>query len=320
MADDDIPVLVDVHARPNASATAAPFVLTADIKAALIAELTPPLRAQLAAEMRDEIQSFIASETQKSSEVQHIDAHKVHAEIQARLQDETTAHLDKLKADLSTDLPKMLHTNAALIEADLQQAFAEKLTSMQAASVESAQLTLSTTLPEIREALMREVKETLATVETNSVMQASQALRDKMVAMDEGIFKAHQSKMTDAFNVFYDELAQKSQTELSVFVEALQLQSQQQLEEKLAGSFPALYQQMADQLMTDLKSQLTALADETRTDFTEALNVAMPAVETALADKVNTVLADEMPKIQQHLSETIQAEVKQILSEVRLAV
>lgn len=316
MEDDDIPVLVDVRARPNA----APFVLTADIKASLVAEIAPILRAQLAAEMRDEIQAFIQAETQASQQNHQLDIKKIAAEVQSQVLDDTTTFVDKLKADLATDVPKMLHSNASLIEADLVTSLTTRLNEMQEAGIVSVQASLDDALPTLKAQCLDDIKATLATVENNTVMQASQALRDKMVAMDDGLFKAHQTKITESLNLVYEELSQKSQTELSMFVDALQLQSQQQLEEKLAASFPALYQKMADDLLADLQSQLSGLADSTKTNFTEALNVSMPAIETALTDKVQAVLAKELPSIQQHLSEVIQLEVKALLSSVRLAV
>jgi hypothetical protein len=316
MEDDDIPVLVDVRARP----TAAPFVLTADNKASLITEIAPTLRAQLAAEMRDEIQAFIQAETQASQQNHQLDVKKIAAEVRSQVLEETATFVDKLKADLATDVPKMLHSNANLIESDLVENLTARLNEMQSAGIASVQSSLDQALPSFKERCLNDIKATLSTVETNTVMQASQALRDKMVAMDDGLFRAHQTKISESLNLVYEELTQKSQSELTVFVDALQLQSQQQLEEKLTASFSALYQKMMDDLLVDLKGQLTALAESTKTDFTEALNVRLPEIETALTDKVQAVLACELPIIQQHLSDVIQAEVKELLSSVRLSV
>ena len=101
-------------------------------------------------------------------------------------------------------------------------------------------------------------------------------------------------------------------------VDALQLQSQQQLQQKLGDTFPALYQGLSNELSATLKTDFEALAENVKHDYKEALNAEMPAVEAVLGNKVHEILNVEVPRIEQTMSASIKSEIEQLVESVRL--
>lgn len=285
MEEEDIPVLVDVHTRPSASH----FVLTAAMKDTLMAELVPSLRLALA--------SQIASDVKRS--------------IQADMVNDLNQYLDKVKADFATLIPAMLQRTVQLVETDLQTQMMAQIATMQSACI--AEMLI------LKEQSLSDMQASLANIESNTVMQASLSLRDKILTIDADLLNSHQAQATAFFSETYIAAMQKTQNELQAFVDTLQLEAQQQLADQLTANLPTLYQAMTDTTLSRLKEQLEMLAEDATTAFTETLNVRLPEVKTALADEVNAMLARDMPAIQAQLSATLQQEVKQTLREVRLS-
>lgn len=293
MEEDDIPVLVDVHTRPSNSN----FALTAAMKDTLMAELVPSLRVALA--------SQIESDVKRS--------------IQADVVNDLNQYLDKVKADFATLIPAMLQRTVQLVEADLQTQMMAQLATMQSACMAEMQTAVSAEMLILKEQSLSGMQASLANIETNTVMQASLSLRDKILAIDADLLNSHQAKATAFFSDTYIAAMQKTQNELQAFVDHLQLVSQQQLADQLTADLPTLYKAMTDTTLGHLKEHLEILAQDATTAFTEALNVRLPEAKAVLADEVNAMLAREMPAIQAQLSATLQQEVKQTLREVRLS-
>lgn len=293
MEEEDIPVLVDVHTRPSASH----FVLTAAMKDTLMAELVPSLRLALA--------SQIASDVKRS--------------IQADMVNDLNQYLDKVKADFATLIPAMLQRTVQLVETDLQTQMMAQIATLQSACIAEMQTAVSAEMLILKEQSLSDMQASLANIESNTVMQASLSLRDKILTIDADLLNSHQAQATAFFSETYIAAMQKTQNELQAFVDTLQLEAQQQLADQLTANLPTLYQAMTDTTLSRLKEQLEMLAEDATTAFTETLNVRLPEVKTALADEVNAMLARDMPAIQAQLSATLQQEVKQTLREVRLS-
>jgi pheromone shutdown protein TraB len=262
-----------------------------------MAELMPSLRAALA--------SQIEADVKRS--------------IQLDVVNDLNQYLDKVKADFATLIPTMLQRTVQLVEADLQTQMMAQLATMQSACIAEMQTAISTEMLILKEQSLGDAQASLANIETNTVMQASLSLRDKILAIDADLLNSHQAQATSFFSETYIAAMQKTQNELKAFVDQLQLASQQQLADQLTTNLPTLYQAMTDTTLSRLKEQLEMLAQDVTTAFTETLNMRLPEAKAVLADEVNAMLAREMPAIQAQLSATLQQEVKQTLREVRLS-
>jgi hypothetical protein len=345
--DDDIPLLTDL-VQPLANS----FNVTTE----LVAEIAEKIRPQVAAEieksvvqklkleMRQELLDHLLTESaniQKANQAyissalnQQQDEHSALiikqqsnaeaslkqyvadslAAVQQQALDDTVAFVGKARADLATEIPRLMHTNADIIKTDLQN----NLSQMQAQAASELNEKFTASLPGLQQELAERLQLTLAELEKVSVDNAVQALQEKTSQLRESIFADQKANLAQELAAIYKALTQHTQTELSVYLDSLQTESQQELEKQLGDTFPALYQNLSNELTATLKTDFTALAENTKKDFIQGLSADLPSVEQALANKVHEILDVEVTRIEQTMTTSIKAEIEKMVDSVRL--
>ncbi|MES1986478.1 MAG: hypothetical protein V4440_00345, partial [Pseudomonadota bacterium] len=144
------------------------------------------------------------------------------------------------------------------------------------------------------------------------------ALQDKITRLHEDILTDHQNNLARELSAIYQGLTAQSHTELTIYLDALQLKSKQQLDKEVSEAFPTLYQGLANELTTSLKQDFVGMADASKQEFKQTLNAELPEVEQALANKVQEILSVEVPRIEKKVSANIKAEIEKLLDSVRL--
>ncbi len=294
MQDEEIPLLTDVHAVSK-NAADKPMRLSADLIVGIIEQIKPQLVAEIKQTLAQEIDLAIRN-------------------VQQALMQNTINFVDKAKADLATEIPKMLHTNTSIIKADLDT----ELNKMQQDTIADVQAKLMQNLPLLESLLKSQLQTSVAGLETTAVENATHLLQKEMGQLHDNLLIEHQANLTQELSAKYQELMQQTHSELNAYLETLQAQSQQQLENKLGDTFPVLYQGLSDELGATLKRDFEGLAQNASQDFLQLLNAKLPAVEQVLANKVQEVLDAELPRIEQKIKGNIEIEVEKLLGSVRL--
>ena len=345
--DDDIPLLTDL-VQPIANS----FNVTPE----LVAEIAEKIRPQVAAEIEKTVvhklklelhqelldhllaesaniqkanQAYISSALNQQQDQQSELIIKQQHDAQVSLQqyvgdtlatvqqqalDDTLAFVGKARADLATEIPKLMHTNADIIKTDLENT----LSQMQAQAATELNEKFIASVPNLQQQLAEQLQLTLAALEKVSVDNATQALQEKTSQLRENIFADQKANLAQELAAIYKALTQHTQTELSVYLDSLQTQSQQELQQKLGDTFPALYQNLSNELTATLKTDFTALAENTKKDFIQGLSADLPSVEQALANKVHEILDVEVLRIEQVMTTAIKAEIERMIESVRL--
>lgn len=345
--DDDIPLLTDL-VQPTADS----FNVTPELVVEIAEQLRPQIAAEieksvvqkLKLEMRQELLEHLQAESaniQKANQAyissalsQQYDQHsesitKQQLEAEASLKryvgdtianmqqqavDDTIAYVDKARANLATEIPRLMHTNADIIKTDLENT----LSQMQAQAASEFNEKFTASLPGLQEKLAEQLQSTLADLQKITVDNATQALEEKTSQLRENIFAEHKANLTQELAAIYKALTQHTQTELSVYLDSLQTQSQQELQQKLGDTFPALYQNLSNELAATLKTDFTVLAENAKKDFIQGLSADLPAAEQALTNKVHEILNIEVLRIEQQMTAGIKAEIEKMIESVRL--
>lgn len=345
--DDDIPLLTDM-VQPIANS----FNVTPELVAEIAEKIRPQVAAEiekyvvqkLKLEMRQELldhlltesaniqkanqayissalsqqhdqQSELITKQQRDAEVslkQYVG--DTLAAVQQQALDDTLGYVGKARADLATDIPRLMQTNADIIKADLENT----LSQMQARATSEVDEKFTASLPGLQQQLAEQLQLTLADLEKATVDNATQALQEKTSQLRESIFAEQKVNLAQELAAIYKALTQHTQTELSVYLDSLQAQSQQELQQKLGDTFPALYQNLSNELTATLKTDFTALADNAKKDFMQGLSADLPTVEQALANKVHEILDVEVLRIEQTMTASIKAEIEKMVESVRL--
>ena len=345
--DDDIPLLTDL-VQPIADS----FNVTPELVAEIAEKIRPQVAAEieksvaqkLKLELRQELldhlltesaniqkanQAYISSALNQQNEQQSELIIKQQQDTEASLKqyvgdalaaaqqrtlDETVVYVGKARADLATEIPKLMHTNADIIKADLENT----LSQMRAQAESTLNEKFTAALPGLQQQLAEQLQLTLADLEIATVANATQDLQEKTSQLRENIFADHKASLAQELAAIYKALTQHTQAELGVYLDSLQTQSQQELQQKLGDTFPALYQNLSDELSATLKADFTALVENTKKDFIQGLSADLPTVEEALANKVQAILDVEVPRIEQVTAANVKAEIEKLVESVRL--
>jgi hypothetical protein len=344
LKEEEIPLLTEVHAV-STNAAGKSVKLSVDLISGIIEQIKPQLEVEIQqslarkfnTNMREELMNGLNSESMKiqaalSSEIKVALEHSqlsLVGKIEQKLKDEidfaskkaqqavmenTVDFVNKTKADLATDIPKMLHTNTTIIKTDLDA----ELNKMQQDAIADAQARLVQDLTLVEQSLKSQLQNTVASIEVTAVENATHLLQEKMGQLHESLLIEHQANLTLELSAKYRELTQQAHSELNSYLDALQAQSQQHLEDKLGDTFPVLYQGLSDELGATLKRDFEGLANKAIQDFQHSLNANLPTVEQVLTSKVQEVLDAELPRIEQKIKASIEAEVGKLLGSVRL--
>jgi len=300
--EEEIPLLTEVHVV-SASATGKPMRLPADLIAGIIEQIKPQLVAEIEQSLSAKIQQTLRQEIDLAIQ-----------NLQQAVMQNTVNFIDKAKADLATEIPKMLHANTSLIKTDLDA----ELNKMQQNAIVDVQASLMQNLPLLEKSLKSQLQTAVAGIEATAVENTTHLLQEKMGQLHDSLLIEHQANLMQEFSAKYLELTQQTQGELKSYLATLQAQSQQQLEDKLGDTFPVLYQGLSDELGATLKRDFEGLAQNASQDFLQLLNAKLPAVEQVLANKVKEVLDAELPRVEQKIKGNIEAEVGKLLGTVRL--
>ena len=344
MQEEEIPLLTEVHAL-STSAAGKPVRLSADLIAGIIEQIKPQLAAEIEQSLvgklkinlredlmdgliRESMNVQIALSADINAKLEHSQLSLVTKieqtlaqetdlaikNLQQAVMQNTVNFVDKAKADLATEIPKMLHTNTSIIKTDLDA----ELNKMQQDAIADVQARLMQNLPLLENSIKSQLQTSVASIEATAVENATHLLQKKMRQLHDSLLIEHQANLTQELSAKYHELTQQTHSELNAYLETLQVQSQQQLENKLGDTFPALYQGLSDELGATLKRDFEGLAQNASQDFLQLLNAQLPAVEQVLANKVQEVLALELPRVEQKIKGNIEAEVGILLGSVRL--
>jgi hypothetical protein len=122
MQEEDIPLLTEVHALPTQ-----PIKINAD----LIAEIVAQMKPQLEDVIKIVIERVQRASVEQVKEVLKQEVSQVTVNARQAVVAELATFVDKTKADLATEVPKMLHANMALIKSDLEREFDQMQTQFQ---------------------------------------------------------------------------------------------------------------------------------------------------------------------------------------------
>ena len=305
MKEEDIPLLTEVHAVAT-NAAGKPAKLSID----LIVEIIEQIKPHLVAEIEHSQLSLVEKIEQKLTQKIDLAIQKA----QQAVMDNTVHFVDKAKADLATEIPKMLHMTMTVIKTDMDA----ELNKMQEDTTANVQAKLTQDLPLMEQSLKSKLQTTVASLEVTTVENATYLLQEKLDQLHQNLLFEHQEKLALELTAKYRELTEQTQRDLNSYIEVLQSQSQQHLENKLGDTFPMLYQGLSDELGATLKRDFEGLANNAIQDFLQSLNAKLPVVEEVLASKVQEILDAELPRVEQKIQENIGLEVENLLGSVRL--
>ena len=230
--DSKIPLLTEVYQpKPSAKVESAPKEdLTLGITPELIARVTNHIRPRLEAEITQSVLISVrdALKTDLLNELQ--------AEIkdtQQSIEANTTDFVDRTKADLKTELPRMYQASADLVYNNL----AENISALQNNAVSTFDATLAELMQASIQSANKEVSSHVETLQTDSSARIAHDLNQEMQAFQTQSISDHQAQLKQDMTGIYESISQDAKTELQQQLDAMQTEALAQMDR---GQSPSL--------------------------------------------------------------------------------
>jgi hypothetical protein len=296
----------------------------------------PAMEQAITKQFEENLASLESNALESATQVLEASARLAQSDLEGVLSQMHANGITEVQTKLTESLPMMEQTltnkvqetfksleattieNATQIHIKMKSEIDTALVQMQAQGIAEVQAKLIGALPMLQDSLTEKLQANLSELETKTVENASHALQDKITRLHEDILTDHQNNLARELASVYQGLTAQSQSELNIYLDALQLKSKQQLDKEVSEAFPTLYQDLTGELTVTLNKDLADMAGASKQDFKQSLNAELPEVEQVLTNKVHEILNVEVPKIEQQLSASIKAEIEKLLASVRL--
>jgi pheromone shutdown protein TraB len=295
VVDKKIPLLTEVYqpkpmaaveneSKPRHDDTA---LITPELIARIAAHIKPRLEADLAKTVTENVRQALKAEL-----LQELQDEVIHT--QASIEARTVDFVDKTKADLKTELPRMYQSSADLVYGNLEQKFTalqasadsiyksaeqklaalqsdaelanstveQKITSLQIDAVSKADVMLSSGMQAAVENANRQIN---ANVEALQVEVSARMMRDmnaEMNALQAQAISIHQTQLGQELTNVFESLNQNANTNLQEQARALQADALAQMRSNFIEAMPEIYvsavAEQQDAVALEISQQLTA--------------------------------------------------------------
>lgn len=308
--DSKIPVLTEVY-QPKVKVQASkPNDPTLGITPEFIARVTGHLRPRLEADITQAVLDSVRDALKKDL------IKELQAEIsktQAAIESNTTDFIDKTKADLKTDLPRMYQVSAELVHASL----ADKIAGMQTTAVTQVDRMLTDVMQTSTQAATTEINTYVETLKTDATARIQLDLNQALQAFQAESLQQYQAQLSNELSNAYETIMQTTQHNLQQQVQTLQSDAITQMRSELDEAMPAIYAAAADEVKAKFVEEMTSQSLQVRESFLSAVNGDLPAVQEVLRANIQHILASALPALENDLRRQLTDELQELLLKVK---
>jgi hypothetical protein len=240
VADKKIPLLTEVY-QPKAN-----VVLEADNEVKSRREdatlITPELIARIAAHIKPRLEADIAKtvteNVRQALKAELLDALQDEViNTQASIEARTVDFVDKTKADLKTELPRMYQASADLVYSSLEQKIAE----LQTHAVSKADDMLSDGMQAAVQQANAQINVNIEALQAEIGSRMQDQMTAQMSAFQKQSISQHQAQLADEFSATFQALNQNAQADLQVHTSTLQANTLAEMRNNFIAAMPDIY-------------------------------------------------------------------------------
>ncbi len=294
-------------AEPQANKQADP---TLGITPEFISRVTAHVRPRLEAEITQAVLDSLRDTLKKDL------VHELQDEIgQTKLTIETSVSdfVDKTKADLKTELPRMYQASADLVHASLQ----EKIAVLQTSAVTKVDRLLSDVMQSSTHAATAEISTYVEALKTETTERVASELTQEMQAFQSASLQQQQTQANDALTNFYQEISQQANQALQQQMQTIHDEAIAQVRNDLNAAVPDIYTAAVGEVKAKFIEEMNLQSLTLKESFLTAVNADLPAVQEVLRDNIQQILASALPALEQDLRLQLTEELQQLLLKVK---
>ena len=330
MAENKIPLLTEVYQPKSAVFAEADVKLRKD-DATLI---TPELIARIAAHIKPRLEADITKTVTESVREQ------LKQELLQSLQDEmintqasielrTMDFVDKTKADLKTELPRMYQATANAVRIDLEQTIAE----LQANAVSNADAMLSNGIQASVHNVSSEINAHVEALQAELTARLMRDINTELTAFQTQSIDHHQVQLEQAFTHTYESLNQNASADLQVQTSNFQAEALAEMRANFITAMPQIYtaaiteqqdvitQQISQQLTHEMLAFQAKSLGQHQTQLGETLsntfNTLNENAKQDLLEQMNLLKSDVLTQMRTTMNEAIPSIYEAAVDEVK---
>lgn len=330
MAENKIPLLTEVYQPKSAVFAEADvklrkddaMLITPELITRIAAHIKPRLEADITKTVTESVREQLKQELLQSLQDEMINT-------QASIELRTVDFVDKTKADLKTELPRMYQATADAVLINLEQRIAE----LQANAVSNADAMLSNGMQASVQNVSSEIN---AHVEALQAEVAARLMRDintELTAFQTQSIDHHQVQLEQAFTHIYESLNQNASTDLQVQTSNFQAEALAEMRTNFITAMPQIYtaaiteqqdvitQQISQQLTHEMLAFQAKSLSQHQTQLGETLsNVFNTLNENAkqdLQEQMNVLKVDVIAQMRSTINEAIPSIYEAAVDEVK---
>ena len=321
-SDSKIPVLTTVY-QPKSGVTSS-GITTQDFKAQsnrtndptlgitpeFISRVTGHVRPRLEAEITQAVMDNLR-DTLKKDLMQELQAEiaKTKLGIEANVSD----FVDRTKADLKTELPRMYQASADLVHTSLQQ----RIALMQTDVVTKMDRMLTDVMQTSSYAATAEINTHIEALKSEASQRVSQDLTQEMQAFHDTSLQQQQTLAHEALTNVYQDISQQANLALQQHMQTIQDDALTQVKTDLNAALPDVYAAAVGVVKAKFVEEMNAQTLALREDFLSKVNGDLPSVQEVLRDNIQQILAGALPALEQDLRLQLTDELQQLLLKVK---
>ena len=259
MADKKIPLLTEVY-QPKAVLEFEPkprrddvMLITPELIARIAAHIKPRLEADIAKTVTESVRVALKAELLQDLQDEVI---QTQASIEAR----TVDFVDKTKADLKTELPRMYQARADQVYSDLSQ----KIAQLQTDAVSSADAMLSEGMQTAVQHASVQINVNVEALQSEIGARMMEAINTEMSAFQAQSIDQYQTQLGQELNLIFQSLNQQAHTDLQEQSRTLQSDALAEMRANFIAAMPDIYS-------TSVAEQQEAITLQISQQLTEAL-------------------------------------------------
>ena len=301
--------------------------LNLSITPEFIARVTGHVRPRLEAEITASILYSVSSAIKKEI-IAELKQEVLNA--QNALQINTINFVDKTKADLKTELPRMYQASAELVQLKLS----DNIATMQTKAVSTVDRLLSDVLRTTVQAASDQIEAHVETLQAESSATLAQHINAQTQDFQVSLLSEHQANLAQQLNVFFDVSKQQAEQLIQALAETLTTQANERLQTDFTQQMPAIYAQalvqeqakiigvITDQLTQSLQTFQSQLINEHQMQLNQSLasnfDTHIEQAKTQVTTHLQSIQAESLLSMQNNLGDAVPVIYNQASDEVKL--
>ncbi len=283
---------------------------TLGITPEFIARVTGHVRPRLEAEIKQAVLDTLRDVLKKDliKELQ-IELENTKLAVEAS----TANFVDKTKADLKTELPRMYQASADLVHTSLL----ERIAVLQTEAVTKVDRLLTDVMQTSTQAASAEIATQAEALKTEATVRIAQDINQQMQAFQAESLQQHQTNVSTEMNSAYQAITENAQQALQQQLQSMQNEALTQMRNNLAAAMPEIYEAAASQVKTAFVEEMNVQTASLKDSFLVAVNGDLPAIQEVLRDNVQQILAGVLPALESDLRRQLTDELQELLLRVK---